>query len=273
MVPLLASRLTGSPDLYQDDGRAPYHSINFVTSHDGFCMADLVSYNVKHNDANGEGGRDGAEENFSWNCGHEGPTDTPEVQSMRRRQTRSLAALLLIAQGVPMILAGDEFGRSQRGNNNPYCHDDETSWVDWALADANPDLLRFFKLMIRFRARHPVLRRRSFVSGASDGFPAPVAHGVALGRPDWSPESRCLAMHHRGGSRDDDLYVIANASDIPQVFELPGSADDCEWRRFVDTALGPPADILEEGHEPPVDPSGSYTAAPRSVAILIARRG
>src|SRR5262249_48445701 len=156
----LATRLCGSADLYEPAGRRPHHSINFVTCHDGFTLWDLVSYNRKHNEANGEDNRDGANDNHSWNCGVEGPTDDPEVLGLRRRQAKNLVATLLLSQGVPMLLAGDEFLRTQGGNNNAWCQDNETSWVNWELGVKNADFQRFVREMIALRKRHPVLRRR-----------------------------------------------------------------------------------------------------------------
>src|SRR6185436_14227721 len=150
----LANRFTGSSDLYEDDGRKPYASVNFVTAHDGFTLRDLVSYNEKHNEANGEDSRDGENHNRSWNCGEEGPTDKPEIRALRARQIRNFLATLLLSQGVPMILGGDEIGRTQRGNNNGYCQDNELSWYDWANADER--LLRFTERLIQLRHRHPV---------------------------------------------------------------------------------------------------------------------
>jgi isoamylase len=237
----LASRLAGSSDLYGGGALGPAHGINFVTSHDGFTLADLVSYDRKHNGANGEGDLDGHPENFSWNHGQEGPTDDAEIEGLRRRQMKNFAALMLVSQGVPMILAGDEMGRTQGGNNNAYCQDNEVGWIDWSLLDTNRDLFRFFKMMIAFRRRHPILRRREF-------FPDDVAeidreihwHGQRPGLADWSGESRCLAMHVVGGRRDVDLYVIANAHWEVRDFDLPTSSANKRWHRLVDTWLAPP---------------------------------
>src|SRR5262245_33381372 len=160
-----AMRLTGSSDLYNRSSRRPYSSINFITAHDGFTLTDLVSYNDKHNEANGEDNRDGSNNNLSWNCGAEGPTDDPEVRALRARQTRNFLATLLFSQGVPMLTAGDEIGRSQRGNNNAYCQDNEVSWLDWELDDDKQALLRFAARVIGLRRAHPVFRRRDFFQG------------------------------------------------------------------------------------------------------------
>jgi isoamylase len=269
-VPALAQRLTGSSDLYGDDGRAPYHSVNLVTSHDGFTLWDLVSYNTKHNEENGEAGADGAAENLSWNCGEEGPSSSPEIHALRSRQVRNFATLLLVAHGVPMILAGDEFGRTQRGNNNAYCHDSELTWIDWDLLRQNAGLFRFFRLLVQFRKSHSVLRRRSFAE-ERDGFPQPVFHGFRLSQPDWGDESRSLAVHLPGGGRDSDLFLVAHAGFERRDFELPPAPDGRRWHRVVDTSLAVPHDIVEEGHEVRLEPDTEYSITPRSVVMLIAR--
>jgi isoamylase len=269
MVPFLARRLAGSPDLYRGSGRAPYHSINFVTSHDGYTLADLVSYQDKHNEANGEGNTDGSPENLSWNCGEEGPSSRPEVVGLRRRQVRNFASLLLLSQGVPMILGGDELGRTQQGNNNAYCQDNEISWVDWRMRETNADLFRFFRLLIRFRQAHPSLRRRTFLED-EPGAPL-VWHGTKREKPDWSPESRILAMQLRGGRKDDDIYLIANAHWEAHEFDLPRIAPGKSWRRFLDTSLEPPHEIEEPGQEPVLVRRSSYVAGPRSTVVLVGR--
>ncbi len=254
-MPALASRLAGSSDLYQSSGRRPYHSINFVTCHDGFTLADLVSYNTKHNEANGEENRDGAGENFSWNCGIEGPATNARVLALRRQQTRNFLTLLFLSQGTPMLLAGDEMGRTQRGNNNAYCHDNELSWIDWRLLDENADLHRFTKLLIAFRKAHPVLRRTDFFTGrGSSSSPRPDVswHGVAVGAPDFGSGSRSLAMHLAGEhavEHDDDVYLATNAWVDDLVFELPPSPDGTAWLRVVDTAEASPNEIAEPGRE------------------------
>src|SRR5947199_7310209 len=161
----LATRLCGSADLYQASGRLPRHSVNFLTCHDGFTLWDLVSYNQKHNEANGESSRDGSDFNFSWNCGVEGPTDNPEVLGLRRRQAKNMLTTLLLSQGVPMLTAGDEFLRTQGGNNNAWCQDNEVSWVDWSLTGRNAEFLRFTRKLIALRKQHPALRRREFFRG------------------------------------------------------------------------------------------------------------
>ncbi len=277
MTRLLAARLSGSPDLYRGSARAPWHSINFVTCHDGFTLADLVSYNEKHNWENGEGNTDGLPGNFSWNCGVEGPTCDAEVLALRRRQTRNFLALLLVSQGVPMLLAGDEFGRTQRGNNNAYCQDNEISWVDWTLAEADPELGRFVARLIRFRKAHPSLRRRTFFE--DEPRPPLAWHGAKLGTPDWDAPSYVLGMQLTGEDGDEPIYVFANAHWEPTAFELPRLEAGKAWRRFVDTSLTDGEAALEPGSEAPLEPGSeapleagrTYPAGPRSVVILVGR--
>ena len=271
MVSALATRLLGSPDLYAANLREPWHSINFVTCHDGFTLADLVSYNVRHNEANGEQNHDGANDNWSWNCGAEGPTFSPEVKALRSRQVRNFATLLMVSQGVPMILAGDEVGRSQRGNNNAYCQDNEISWFDWNLLETHADLLRFFRLLIRLRCDHPLLRRGTFSSPAAQT-PQVEWHGVRLHAPDWSYESRSLAMHLHGRpeNRQDHFYVIANAHWEPHEFELP-VLPGWEWIRSVDTSRDPPFDITDPSEPETLPDPLRYLVNPRSVVVLVGR--
>jgi glycogen operon protein len=259
-----------------------------VTSHDGFTLADLVSYDVKHNAANGEANRDGQDDNLSWNCGEEGHPASEETEALRARQVRNFAALLLLSQGVPMILAGDELGRTQLGNNNAYCQDNEISWFDWSLLERNHSLFRFFCRLIRFRKLHPNLRRRRFcVDGAPpmttvEGAPpmttvegagvpgALVWHGVERNRPDWSWESRSLALQLLGAGEDDELYLAANAHWEGHLFELPRLSGERRWRLFLDTSKPPPHEIEEPGGEAPLSGS-AYPVGPRSVVVLVGR--
>ncbi len=268
MTSTLANRILGSPDIYHGTGQGPYHSINFITCHDGFTLADLVSYNHKHNEMNGEQGRDGANDNLSWNCGQEGPTDGAnlEVDSIRRRQVKNFVVVLLLSRGVPMILAGDELGRSQQGNNNAYCQDNKISWFDWDLLKKNSDLFRFFQLLVRFRKSHPALM-------CGNLFPI-TWHGVRPGAPDWSWESRSLAIQisekaSAPSERVTDIYIAVNSCWEPITFELPESAGSRKWLRVVDTALQSPQDIKEEGKESVLDNQNTYEVEPRSVVVLI----
>jgi glycogen operon protein len=273
MVPALAARLLGSPDLYRDDPRAPYHAINFVTCHDGFTLADLVSFNTKHNERNGENNADGANDNWSWNCGVEGPTTDPKILRLRARQQRNLIALLFMAHGVPMLLAGDEFGRTQQGNNNAYCQDNEISWVNWELARQQADLVRFVRTLIAFRKANSLLRPRQFVGDQGEGGAQVSWHGVRLGEPDWRPVSHSLAMHlshpaPESGARD--IYLIANAYWEPLEFQLPPLPQGT-WHRLVDTGLEPPREITDLGAEEPLAVPGSYRTGPRTVVILVGK--
>ncbi len=271
VVSLLATRLAGSADLYQGSGRAPYHSINFVTSHDGFTLADLVSYNQKNNLANGEDNLDGSSENLSWNCGVEGPSSAPEIQSLRMRQIKNFATLLLLSQGVPMILAGDEMGRTQQGNNNAYCQDNEMSWLDWEGLHNHSELFRFFKQLIAFRKRHTLLRGRHFFERENHRNPGLSWHGIKPEQPDWSSHSRSLAMQLIGGKMEIDLFLIANAYWEALDFELPPPSERKKWFRFIDTILKSPKDICEEGQEKMLAPQQSYKVGPYSVVVLVGR--
>jgi isoamylase len=274
----LATRLCGSSDLYQTTGRDPRHSINFLTCHDGFTLWDLVSYNQKHNEANGEDNRDGLNDNCSWNCGVEGPSNDPEVLKLRRRQARNLMATLLLSQGVPMLLAGDEFLRTQGGNNNAWCQDNGTSWVDWELVRQHGDFLRFVREFIALRKRHCVLRRRSFLRGTdAEGKLPPdiVWHGTELGRPDFSSSSKAFAFvldgsqHDHGGDRDRDVYIACNAGWEPLAFLVPPAPSGQPWRLTVDTAQEAPADIVGLDKGPAVLPYSRYDVTPYSLIVLV----
>ncbi|MFN0171602.1 MAG: glycogen debranching protein GlgX [Bryobacteraceae bacterium] len=271
MVPALANRLLGSPDLYQASAREPYHSINFITCHDGFTLNDLVSYDVKHNEMNGDDNTDGVDVNHSWNCGHEGLTVDLDVLNLRQRQRKNFAALLLLSHGVPMILAGDELGRSQHGNNNAYCQDNDVSWIDWSMLEPFADLHRFFRLLIAFRRRTSMLRQPRFAStGPGNGLRA-VWHGVFRGRPDFSWHSRTLAMQlidARAKGGESHLHLMTNAHWEDHEFELPILTGK-RWIRLLDTAMNPPEDIAEEGGEFEVGSQDVYPVRSRSVVVLI----
>jgi glycogen operon protein len=272
MTSALATRLLGSPDLYETSAREPYHSINFVTCHDGFTLNDLVTYNEKHNLANGENNSDGGNDNNSWNCGAEGPTSDPQIQTLRERQRRNFATILLMAHGVPMIMAGDEFERTQQGNNNAYCQDNEISWVNWHMAEANADLVRFFRLLIDFRKRSKLLRRSQFAFKGEDGFYV-TWHGVKPKQPDWGYESRAIAMQLTqmgAGGKREDLHLIANAHWEDHEFELP-QIGEYEWFRLIDTAQPSPHDIADDGQEFPLLSQESYMVKARSVAVFVSR--
>jgi glycogen operon protein len=266
----LLTRLSGSPDLYRNAGRAPFHSINFVTSHDGLTLRDLVSYSRKHNERNGEKNKDGQDGNDSWNCGAEGETDDPRVRELRCRQARNLMALLLLSQGVPMLLGGDEMLRTQGGNNNAYSQDNATSWFDWTLLERNADFLRFASHLVRFRAAHPTLRRHRFFED-EPGAAVAAFFGPKGDRPDLGSESRSLALHLQGSPGQDDLFVIAHAHWEPQSFALPRLRSGRGWRLFLDTSLAPPRDVSAPGEEARLPRGASYAAGPRSVVVLVGR--
>ncbi len=267
----LATRLGGSSDLYEPNWRLPINSVNFVTCHDGFTLWDLVSHDRKHNDANQEEGQDGCCENFSWNCGAEGETQDGAILALRRRQAKNFMAVLLLSQGIPMLLAGDEFLRGQGGNNNAWCQNNATGWVDWSLLERNQDMFRFTKELIALRRRHPNLRRRRFLTGAKGEaarFPDVTWHGAQLGQPPWDdPEARILACTlgetRHGGN---PLHLMLNFSDRPRRFEIP-QARGLAWRRVVDTSLPTPDDIRPPGEQPLVRGT-DYPLGPRSVVVL-----
>jgi len=271
LVGEVATRLSGSSDLYQPHGRLPINSINFVTCHDGFTLYDLVSYNEKHNEANGEDNRDGASENFSWNCGEEGETNDPLIFSLRRRQAKNFMAILLLSQGVPMLLAGDEVLRSQRGNNNAYCQDNDLGWFDWTLTEQNKDMFRFVKQMIAFRKRHACLRRKRFLRGEKQKgrhFPDVTWHGAKVNEPRWEdPNAQLLAFTLSSVAESEkDIHVVLNMSDDSEQTELPRTPDSA-WFRAVDTSRDSPADIVEPPEQPPVRNSW-YAVQPRSVVVF-----
>jgi glycogen operon protein len=269
----LATRVAGSVDLY--GGRGSAASVNFVAVHDGFTLRDLVSYNEKHNDANGEGNRDGDNISHSWNCGQEGPTDDPAVRALRDRQVRNLLLLLLSSRGIPMLQAGDEVGRSQLGNNNAYCQDSALSWLDWTLVERNADLFRLVRRAIAFRAAHRALRGcgpESMDRSPAGVLPAVSWHGVRAWEPDWAPHSRLLAAMfyaHQDG-RHDCVYLAANAYWESLTLELPRPPDPLAWHTFSDTSAAPPDDAYEPGQEPLRADQERISVGPRSVVLLVA---
>jgi glycogen operon protein len=271
LVGTVAARLGGSRDLFGKDGELPTNSVNFITCHDGFTLNDLVSYDEKHNGANGEAGADGATENFSWNCGVEGPSDAEDVEKLRVRQIKNHAALLMLSRGVPMILAGDEFRNSQGGNNNAYCQQNEVSWLDWEQAEKETEVRAFFQGMIALRKRHRALREARFFSGRTNerGLPDVTWHGTVLGQPGWDdPNARVLALTLAGFDGEPDLHVILNMFHLGLDFELP-AVDGHRWTRLVDTAAAAGEDVLAPGAGVPVDGS-THHAQGRSVVVLAA---
>lgn len=268
MVPVLATRLAGSSDLYQEGGRAPYHSINFVTSHDGFTLADLVSYAEKHNEANGEFNADGDNHNLSANYGVEGPSQDPAICALRDKQVRNFAALLILAHGVPMLLAGDEMGRSQKGNNNAWCQDNPLSWIDWDDLENHRELYNYFRHLIAFRQQHALLRPRHFECEESGGR-CLTWHGFRLHQPNWSESSQSLAMHLQGTADEAEIYLIAHAAAKAADFELPAPEKGRPWRRFIDTSFEKGAASCSPGEEPVLRGQKSYRVAGQSVVVLV----
>lgn len=275
-----ATRITGSSDLYGNTRGGPLNSINFITSHDGFTMNDLVSFNIKHNYENGEKNRDGENHNISYNYGIEGNTVTQFIHGVRLRQIKNLIATLFLSQGIPMLLAGDEFRRTQRGNNNAYCHDNDISWIDWNLLEKNRDLVRFTSRMIKFRKEHPVLRRTTHFTGEkAEGFSSPdiTWHGDKPYTPDWSSKSHSIAVLINGEysrenekNRDLDIYIIFNASKINKFFYIPEAPSGAPWQRVIDTSLNSPRDIIDSGKEEKID-ENRYYVRKMSTVVLIAQ--
>ncbi len=259
----IASRICGSLDIYGDSSRHPYHSVNFITCHDGFTLHDLVSYDEKHNLENGESNADGIHDNLSSNYGVEGPTTDPEIVATRQRQMRNALVLLLTSQGVPFLLGGDELGRTQRGNNNAFCQDNAVSWLDWSLMETNAGLLRFTQMMIALRKQYFALSREQFCARVT-------WHGERVGKPDWSGQSRTLAFHLRGWQEGPDLYVIYNSHWKRRSFQLPPAKGQWKWRRIVDTNLASPDDIVDDQDGVWLNPQHEYVCIPRSSVILVA---
>ncbi len=274
IIGAVATRIAGSQDLFGPEEEKPSNSINFVTCHDGFTLNDLVSYNGKHNEANGEQNRDGSDDNRSWNCGVEGPTENDEIESLRARQIKNAAAILLLSRGTPMILGGDEFHRTQMGNNNAYCQDNELSWYDWDLVTEHAGTVRFFSELIAFRKRHATLRKDDFFGGGVNarGVPEVSWHGCRLNEPGWNdPLCRVLSFTLGGMHDDPDLHVILNMYDLGLEFELP-QIDGQRWAVAVDTAQPSPEDILEAGAEIPVEGSSIHVFG-RTAVVLVSQSG
>jgi glycogen operon protein len=281
----VASRLSGSSDLFLHNGRGPSASINFITAHDGFTLHDLVSYNEKHNEANGEHNRDGESHNRSWNCGVEGPTDDPVIRTLRERQKRNFLATLFFSQGVPMLVAGDEAGRTQHGNNNAYCQDNEISWIDWNTTPEGETLRAFTRRVIQLRNAHPLFRRRTFFRGR--GVRDPEVKDIVWLHPtgtemtdeEWSQSfARCLGASLSGHGlterdergqpvEDDDLLLLLNAHHEKIDFTLPGDPS-ANWSALLDTDTAdgtPPRASFEAG--------APYPLRGRSLALLSRKRG
>jgi len=276
----LGRRLTGSADLYQDDGRSAYNSINFITCHDGFTLNDLVSYNDKHNEANLEHNTDGSNDNNSWNCGVEGETGDVAIRSLRKQLVKNYMCILLLSMGTPMMLGGDEFMRTQRGNNNAYCQDNEISWFDWDAVHKNADILEFSRTAIAFAKKFTVLQQRKFFQGKDlddDSVPDISWFDAALDSPRWlEPEARLLCYRLDGGEEHSDLgiyylFIILNADFNPCRIAIPPLRDGMRWRRVMDTSLPSGDDFRDAGTEVVLDPPDAYVVNPRSTVLLLGR--
>ncbi len=285
LMSTMGYRLTGSSDLYEFTGRRPSASINFITCHDGFTLLDLVSYDAKHNEANGEDNQDGTDNNMSWNCGAEGPTDDLAIMELRARQQRNLLATLILSQGVPMLLMGDEFGRTQQGNNNAYCQDNEISWVNWSLLEAHQDLMEFTRFLLKILRDHPVLRRRRFFEGRkirgseTEDLTWFRPDGQEMNDEDWNnPFSRALGLRMSGHAMletdargnpvvDNVFYWIVNAHYEPLAFVLPEVPEGDSWDLVLDTR-----DATVPSEDPVFAGGSSYELVARSTALLVLPR-
>ncbi len=279
MLGPIATRLAGSSDLYQSSGRRPYHSINFITSHDGFTLNDLNSYEQKHNEDNGEQNRDGDNNNYASNYGIEGPTRRKVIVELRDRQIRNMLATLLLSQGVPMILMGDECRRTQRGNNNAYCQDNSMSWFDWDLVAKNADLVRFCRILIEFRKNQPTIRRTTFLTGSvTPGCSIPdVSWFNADGQPiTWGVDDHSLicrfgAYQGPTGPHHAALHVLIlmHSGPTPRVFNIPQSTPPINWRLFIDTEAKTPLDIYPNLDGPPPEDDGRVTMVNHSLKCYV----
>ncbi|MGA2338645.1 MAG: glycogen debranching protein GlgX, partial [Terracidiphilus sp.] len=268
MIGWFASRICGSSDLYQSSGKGPASSLNFVTCHDGFTMNDSVSYNQKHNNENGEFSRDGSDANYSDNCGVEGPSQDPGVEDARNHLIKNFLLTLFISRGVPMLLGGDEFRRTQRGNNNAYCQDNEVSWFDWSLLEEHKQIHRFTRGMIAFRRAHPVLRKEKFYTDADIKWFGPNG-----GTPGWADQQQksfaCLIL----GQTEPDLFLLFNADTRAVDFPIPALPAGKIWRLAVDTSRTAPDDLFDPGKEPSLQGQDGHRLEPRSSAILLTDSG
>jgi isoamylase len=268
-----ATRIAGSSDLYKGSHRRPVNSINFITAHDGFTLNDLVSYNSKHNDENGENGRDGSDANLSYNNGYEGDSINPRIVAVRKRKVKNFITCLMVAQGTPMMLAGDEMMHTQHGNNNAYCQDNAVSWIDWHDCDKHKDILRFTRTIIQLRLQHPVFRRTDFFTDASE-----ITWYDREGKvPDWSKNNRFLAFRLYGGSSminknpDNDFYAAFNTDIYDLTLLLPTPPGDKKWYRIVDTSMESPGDICENGKEELLGEQQRYVLLSDSLVLLMSK--
>jgi glycogen operon protein len=276
----MIQRIQGSPDLYRGFGRNACTSVNFITCHDGFTLMDLVSYNYKHNEANDENNMDGNNDNLSWNCGWEGSTENYEIIKLRRKQIKNAISILMISQGIPMILSGDEMGNTQYGNNNAYCQDNEISWLDWELLNNNNEIFEFFKKIIAFRKAHPVLKSKSHFENrdyVGSGYPDISWHGTTTWQPDISDFNRTLAVMfcgkhaNRGTIIDNYIYSALNMHWEMHGFELPKLPEGLKWHVFSNTAMRPPEDIWTNGNEKLLEDQSKILVDSKSVIILVGK--
>jgi len=270
---VVANRIAGSADIYQNTGRLPINSVNFITSHDGFTLNDLVSYREKHNEANGEESHDGINENFSDNYGAEGASEDPNINEFRNRMIKNFATILMLSRGIPMILYGDEIKRTQQGNNNAYCQDNEISWFDWQQADKEKEMLRFFSRLIAFRKKHSSLCEKHFFSGKINerGLADISWHGVKLNSPGWdNPQCRVLSFTMGGLNEEQDIHAIINMDERDLEFELP-SVPTRKWHKAIDTSDSSPGDILENDKEVYLPDQEKFYAKSKSIFVLVSK--
>ena len=268
----LASRIAGSADLYEKSGRLPISSVNFITCHDGFTMNDLASFTTKHNEANGDNNSDGIDENYSYNCGAEGTTDSADIERLRRQQIKNYFTILMLSRGVPMMLSGDEFRRTQLGNNNSYCQDNELGWLDWSLVYSNRDILRYFKNMIDFRKAHAVTRKRTFLGDDVNkrGLPEAAWHGCKINSPGWDdPSSHVLAITLGSDDKSADLFIIMNMDQTELEFEVP-VIHKRHWHLGIDTGADTPRDIYQVGREPIIK-SNQITVKSHAIVVMVSK--
>lgn len=269
-VSTVAARIMGSPDIYPQPNREPNRSINFVTCHDGFTLNDWVSYNEKHNEANQEDNRDGANHNFSWNCGIEGNTNNPAIKALRLRQMKNLLTIMFMSQGTPMLLMGDEVRRTQLGNNNSYCQDNNLSWFDWDALDRHPDLLRFVQQLIAFTQALALFRQERILKvGYDSSRPYITWHGLQLGQPDWGEDSHSIAFSLCHPQANEHLHVMLNSYWKPLTFHLPPLDCGQHWHQVIDTARPSPEDIFGSGGAQLIS-SGTYQVRDRASVVLVA---
>jgi len=268
----LSNRLLGSPDIYPQPVRETNRSINFITCHDGFTLNDLVSYNTKRNEMNREQNRDGNDHNFSWNCGEEGPAKSRAIESLRLRQVKNFLTLLFISQGTPMILMGDEVRRSQKGNNNAYCQDNELAWFDWDAMEHHGGLLRFVQGLIRFSRSHAVFNLRHIPRTPHQDRDIVITwHGIHLGKPDFNENSHSLALELKSAGEGEHIFIMINSFWEPLTFELPMHERGHDWHRVIDTSLGEGKDYAQPGKSVPMK-GPRYRLRERSIAVMVARR-